>query len=351
MAHEIRKHDHFAFTGERSMIWHGIGTPIEDGLDAVTAFQQTGLGWPTELQPVFRKKQVLGPDGKPLLDEKDQPQFEMVEVSDHFMHVRPDLDLELGMVSDGYRPFENVDLARFADALAGEDAAVTVSTCGSLYDCRRIFVLVKLPQIVKATAEDISEQYVCISNGHGGFASFSVYPTSIRVVCANTLRWSERDAGRGIRFRHTGDFDEKVKMARTVLGTAQKETERFQEQVTALVKCQLSVDQTRHFMERAWEIAYGKLSNLEGEALAKMVVRRDNQVEEWIAMMENERNSMPGIEGTAWSALNAVTEFHDHSRGRFKTVAESQARVHSNLFGTSAVAKTRTLRAALALVK
>ena len=333
MAHHIEQNDNFAFTGNRRNIWHGIGQEIPEGMDAQTAFEQVGLGWKTELQPVYRK---VGE--------------EFVEVGAHRMHVRADNQLELGMVSDGYQPFENQDLARFADALAGEDAAVTVSTCGSLYDCKRVFALVKLPEVIRATADDISEQYVLIGNGHGGFASFSVYPTSVRVVCANTLRWSEKDAGKGISFRHTGNFDEKVKMARTVLGIARKENERFQEQVTALVNTDLSVGMAREFMERAWELAYGKLKNVEGEALAKMVAKRDAQVNEWLALMDNERNSMPGIRGSAWAALNAVTEYHDHLRGRFKSVQESDARVHSNLFGTSAVAKTRTFRAALQLV-
>jgi len=350
MAHEINKHDVLAFTGSRSRIWHGIGNPIEDGLDAQTAFEQNGLGWKTVLEPVFRKRQLIDADGFPIIGDDGEPAHEMIEIPEHRYHSRADIDLGLGMVSDGYQAFENQDLAKFADALAGEDAAVTVSTCGSLYDCRRVFALVKLPQVIRATSEDVSEQYVCVSNGHGGHASFSVYPTSIRVVCANTLRWSERDAGKGLRFRHTGRFEDKVRMARQVLGTAQRENEKFQEAVTALVDKKLSSDQVLEFMNKAWEVSFGKLGNLEGDALAKMVAKRDAMVQEWIGRMSNERNSLRGIEGSAWSALNAVTEWQDHGRGRFKSVQESQARVHSNLFGSSAVAKMRVYRTALQLV-
>jgi len=350
MAHEINKHDVLAFTGSRSRIWHGIGNPIEDGLDAQAAFAQNGLGWKTVLEPVYRKRQLLDADGFPIIGDDGEPAHEMIEIPEHRYHSRADIDLGLGMVSDGYQAFENQDLAKFADALAGEDAAVTVSTCGSLYDCRRVFALVKLPQVIRATSEDVSEQYVCVSNGHGGHASFSVYPTSIRVVCANTLRWSERDMGRGLSFRHTGDMDAKIAAAKVVLGTAVQETEKFQEAVTALVSTSLSVEQAKHFMEQAWEGAYGKIGRLEGEALAKMTAKRDEQVREFLGLMENERNSMPGIAGTAWAALNAFTEFQDHGRGRFKAVAESEARAHSNLFGSSSQAKTRAFRAALALV-
>jgi len=350
MSHEINKNDTFAFTGSRTNIWHGLGNEIEEGLSAEQAFVDQGLGWRTVLEPVYRKHLLVDDAGFPLMAEDGSQASKMIEVEGHRYHSRQDIDLGLGMVSDGYKPVENIDLARFADALAGADAAVNVSTCGSLYNCRRIFVLVKLPQVVRATKDDVSEQYVLIGNGHGGFASLSVYPTSIRVVCANTLRWSERDMGRGLSFRHTGDMDAKIAAAKVVLGTAVKETEKFQEAVTALVSTSLSVEQAKHFMEQAWEGAYGKIGRLEGEALAKMTAKRDEQVREFLGLMENERNSMPGIAGTAWAALNAFTEFQDHGRGRFKAVAESEARAHSNLFGSSSQAKTRAFRAALALV-
>lgn len=340
MSHEIHENDRFGYVGQKA--WHGLGQELTEGMDAQTAFEQLGIGWKTDLLPVFAtcwQPDGTERDGKPVLVEKQ------IEVPTHRLHVRADNQQILGMVSDGYQPFENMDLARFADALAGEDAAVTVETAGTLYDNRRVFALVKLPEVVKATAEDRLDMYVLVSNGHGGHASFSVYPTSVRVVCANTLRWSERDASRGLSFRHTGRFDEKVKIARTVLGVAKRETEKFQEQVSALVATQLRGDQLVEFMNRAWEAAYGKLKNLEGESLIKMVAKRDAQVAEWVAKTENEKNSLDGIRGTMWSAFNAVTEYHDHERGRFKGM--SQGRVHSNLFGSSSVAKLKTFRLAL----
>jgi phage/plasmid-like protein (TIGR03299 family) len=336
MSHEIHENDRFGYVGQKA--WHGLGQELPAGLDAQTAFEQLGIGWKTELLPVYAER--LTPDG-----------IERIECSENKLHVRADNGQRLGMVSDGYQSFENMDLARFADMLAGEDAAVVVETAGTLYDNRRVFALVKLPQVVRATELDISHQYVLVSNGHGGHASFSVYPTSVRVVCANTLRYSERDVGRGLSFRHTGKFDDKVKAARVVLGTATKETERFQEKVTAMVNKHLTKEKLREFLEQSWEISFGKLKNLQGDSLIKMTAKRDEQVAQWIRMTENERNGLDGIRGSVWSALNAVTEYHDHERGRFKEIGESAGRVHSNLFGVSSVAKQKTLRLALSLAK
>ncbi len=338
MAHEIHKRDRFGHVGEPG--WHGIGRPLPEGIDAQQAFQRMGIGWKTELLPLFGKSNEQSSTGGHIL----------IPCPDHRVHVRSDTRQILGVVSKGYQPFENQDLAKFADALAGEDAAVTVETAGTLYDCRRVFALVKLPYSVHAAADDRLDLYVLVANGHGGVACFSVWPTSIRVVCANTFRMSERDAGKGLRFRHTGDFDEKVRMARKVLGTAQREAKLFEEKVKALVGANLSIEGAKMFMERAWEISFGKLDNLEGESLIKMTAKRDVEVADWLDRMDNERNNLPGISGTLWSAFNAVTEWHDHERGRSLPVKQSQVRLHSNLFGVSSVAKMKTFRHALTLV-
>lgn len=333
MAHHIHQDDNFGYVGQRA--WHGLGKEIPEGLSAVEAFPQVGLGWDTELAPIYAKVNVDG-------ETREVPLLE------HMAHMRMDTLDPLGVVSDNYAQITNMDLAQFVDQLAGEDAAVTVDTAGSLYNGRRVFTLVKLPTTIKVGA-DVSETYVLVSNGHGGFASFSCYPTSIRVVCDNTLRWSERDAAKGITFRHTGDLDTKVQQARNALGLALKEAEKFKEQVLRLCATDLSAGQVRDFMLMAYEATYGALPDpkKDPEAFEKLRDKRDKEVEAWVANMDDERQRVRGTEGSLWAGLNAITQWHDHERGRFKGIKESGARVHSNLFGASNRDKQRALRAAL----
>jgi len=355
MAHEIENSDVVGITnnektGAEDRGWHRLGRPIPRGRDAVETFTDLGIDWGTRLDPIYRKVPVVDVDGFPIINEFGEQQTELVQLEKDFMHVRDDNNLELGLVGAGYKPFENIDVAKFADALAGADAAVQVETAGTLYNSRRVFVLVKLPQQIVATSEDISEQFILISNGHGGFAGFSAYPTSVRVVCANTLRWSMKDAAKGLSFRHTGNLDEKIGQVRQVLGIAVAETEKFQEQVTALVNTTLLGDKLDQFFLDAYTVAFGKLTGLDPDSLKKATERRDKIIAEQKVLLENHRNSLDGIRGTAWSALNAITEWHDHKRGRKTTVEDSQVRRHSNLFGVSAKDKTNTLKLALSLV-
>jgi hypothetical protein len=61
--------------------------------------------------------------------------------------------------------------------------------------------------------------------------------------------------------------------------------------------------------------------------------------------------NLKGIVGTWWAAYNAVSQWHDHERGRFGAVTESDARVHSNLFGASSAGKKVAFATALEMVK
>lgn len=334
MAHQIRENDNLVFTGSRTRIWHGLGDPIPEGLSTVEAFEAGGLMFPTELAPI----QAVLADGT------------IVQLKDNLAHIRTDVNGELGVVSKGYAEINNRDFAEFCDMLAGSDMAPSVSTAGSLYNGRRIYCSLKLPKVIRI-GDDTVENYLVVSNGHGGFASFSAYPTSVRPICDNTLRWSERDLGKGIRFRHEGDVKDKIGQARVALGLATKEVERFEQQVKALANCDLSAGQLADFMDLTYDRTFGDpMKGDSKEVKDKLLAKKAELVEKWLANMEDERQLVAGIQGTAWAALNAVTQWHDHERGRFKSVAESGARLHSNLFGTSNRDKGKALRTALELV-
>lgn len=351
MAHEINSTDTFGEIRENGKrAWHGLGVEIPDGLSAEEGFEQIGLGWRTELAPIFAHRERMGEDenGNPVITH------EPVEIPERKGHFRTDTGELLGVVSDQYRPLENMDLARFADALVSSsdiDGKVVLETAGSLHNGRRVFACVKLPEVIEAAPGDVSEQYVLVGNGHGGFASFACYPTSVRVVCANTLRWSEKDVARGLRFFHLGSMEEKLANAKQALGLARRETKKFQEQVSALVGLNLTTAQMRELAVDIYYRCFGKIAtDLEEDSRRKMEEKRDDLVNKWLANMEDERQRIAGIEGTGWAFYNAISQYHDHERGYFKGIEESNARVSSNIFGVSNEHKVKAFRRILQAV-
>lgn len=349
MAHEINKTDAFGEVREHGKrAWHGLGVEIEDGLSAQDGFKHIGLGWPTILAPVHAHI--------PIIEENAEGEPEMgtqvVEIPERRAHFRADTMELLGVVSNQYRPLENMDLARFADALVDAgDGKVIVETAGSLHSGRRVFACVKLPEQVRATDYDVMDQYVLVSNGHGGTASFSCYPTSVRVVCANTLRWSEKDVSRGLRFFHLGSMEDKLANARVTLGTAMKENELFQEQVTALVGLDLDSKTMRELATEIYYSSFGKIATgIEEKSRENLERKRDEVIAKWMENMEDDRQRIAGIEGSGWAFYNAISQWHDHERGRFGGVEESNARVSSNIFGVSQEHKSKAFRRILAAV-
>jgi len=319
MAHEITSTDKFGEVrvgGKRA--WHGLGEEIAEGMGAGDAAKEVGVDWTTHLEPIL----CAG-----------------AEIPSHRMHMRDDNNAHLGIVGAGYQIFENADVCEFADALVGLDSAISVETIGTLQGGKKFFVLVKLPRMIQAASNDPLAQYVLLSNGHGGVASFNAYPTSIRVVCANTLRWSERDVIKGCRFQHTGDLESKLEGVKMALGIAMRETDKFEEQVMALSSTKLSVASMSEYFETVHDMTEGKLTDNED--------RRARVLQTWADNMDDERQ-LGG--GSVWTAYNAISQYYDHDRGRMKSLDESTSRAHSNIFGLSSNMKMKAYNAALELV-
>jgi phage/plasmid-like protein (TIGR03299 family) len=338
--HGITNEDTFAFTGSRQKIWHGLGQEIEEGLTAVQAFEKSGLNWSTELLPVF---------GRGITEEGQEYE---VEIPDRMAHVRADTKGILGFVGTDYSPIENMELAEFVDAISQVDQKLHINTCGSLFGGKRVFALVKLPDATVRVGDDVNESYMLCSNGHGGFASFAVYPTSIRVVCNNTLRWSEKDAAKGIKFSHVGGVAEKVEAARVAMGFAIKETEKFNQMVTTLANMDLDKKMLIEYFELVYEDCFGKLpdSEKQPDAYEKLLTKKNKVLDKWLENMEDPRQNVRGIQGTYWAAYNAISQWYDHDRGRQNEEGKTDSQVNSNIFGPNHKAKTGAFRKALALV-
>ena len=335
MAHEITAKDVFGEVrarGERA--WHGLGAEMPDGLGAWEGFQRIGLDWETEMLPMF----AMGADGQQIAQDQVQ------------MHVRKDTRDVLGVVGTGYKAISNRRLAEWMDELVGADATVRLETAGSLRGGRRVFCCVRLPKTIEVVKDDVLELYIVGSNAHDGSAQFSTYGSSVRVVCANTLRFSERDLHRGVSFRHTGDVDVKIEKARAALGIIVRESERYEAECKSLVKLGLKTDQIKSYFEACYNQTFGGIpENLEEKEKIRRAEHKRKTLEFWMQLMDDAKQNVKGITGTGWAAYNAYSQWSDHERSRFKDVSESDDRVHSNLFGVSATGKAKAWKTALAL--
>src|SRR5262245_46039238 len=105
------------------------------------------------------------------------------------------------------------------DTLVGERLAM-FETAGGLKGGRRGWMLAGLPREDRVAGDDVVNPYVLPTNGHDGAAALRMIPTSIRVVCQNTLNLalSRSSSTEGLSVFHFENLDRRVAEARQKLG-------------------------------------------------------------------------------------------------------------------------------------
>ena len=128
---------------------------------------------------------------------------------DHFATVRTDSGDVLGVVGKRYRIVQNRDAFGFLDSLL-QDGIMKYESAGALRGGRQVFLLARMPSVDEIVPGDNSLRYVLFSTSHDGTAAIHAVPTSVRVVCANTLRIATASS---VGFRHTDDVKAKLDSA------------------------------------------------------------------------------------------------------------------------------------------
>jgi phage/plasmid-like protein (TIGR03299 family) len=331
MAHEITATDQLVLTGKPA--WHGLGVIVENSPNPSEALQLARLGWTVEQWPL----QAVGPDG---------PR----QVGTHVLNVRSDTSQSLGVVGVGYRPVQNHELAEFVDAL-GESGDVKIESAGSLRGGKRVWFLARGESIWLGQSDEV-KPYLLVANGHDGTLSLVCQPTTIRVVCKNTLHASLKHGERSamtVRFRHEGVIADKLDDARRALGLFQSARASFAQQAEMLHAKALS----REDLQRYWlEVYTATVEPIPAHPVTSQEQRAAKAAQDrlatWALNFDRDR-ARTGGPASAWAALNAVTEWFDHQRPvRAPSEAiRADSRLLGNWWGDPAVAKVKAMEMAL----
>lgn len=222
-----------------------------------------------------------------------------------------------------------------------------------------------------------------MTNGHDRLHALKMIPTSVRVVCQNTLNLAMRkaQAKEGFTLQHSKNLQARVDEARTKLGLVLERLDAFQEKITALAKVPLTESQARAYWETlfptgknrvkktepgSFSIAGLSIPGTDGAALLEGVFpggkeeepgradkRRAQILEQLQENYQSPSNTLPGIRDTAWSAFNALTQWVDHQspvRGKDRRT-QADHRMHSIFFGHGDELKQRTFQSALELAR
>jgi phage/plasmid-like protein (TIGR03299 family) len=338
MAHEIHQHDNVVLHREKA--WHGLGIVVESAPSPQEALRIAGLDWTVEQWPLS----ATNGDTR-------------VIVSDHVLNIRTDTRTQLGVVGKGYQPIQNRELAEFSASLSELDG-VKVETAGSIRNGQKVWFLLR-GESFAVKDRDVMKSYILVSNGHDGGTALRCTPTTVRVVCSNTLHLViPRFEAEGnfkqaspacYAARHTGSVKDKVEEARAALRLYANAVEQNKRLIDQLATKEMNHEAVQRFLLECYTRDFDTIPDQPTNAQQHR--QRGNAVDAIRAMLTRFEKEEAAIGASAWSALNAYTGWIQHDRRirRVDPAAREELRLHSRLFGVDADRTTAAYATALTI--
>ena len=271
MAHGLMEYDWMLSAKERP--WHGIGTVVEEAPTSEDAIRIAKLDWKIQQVPVMANGN---------------------EIPNYFANIRSDTNEALGVVRGRYKVVQNTEAFDFVDGIIeNKDVECRYETAGSLFNGRKIFLLVRLPN--KELLGDEVENYLFFTNSHDGSSALTAGITNVRVVCNNTLQMAIKHAQRTWTCRHTDSIFAKKAQAQKALGLAVTYMDSMDEIAEKLATKKINEEK---FFRKLFE-----------KNPTNLCEKNKEQAIERMHIIFNEKNDLQNFRGSAWGMYNAVADF------------------------------------------
>jgi phage/plasmid-like protein (TIGR03299 family) len=205
----------------RPVFWEGVGTKLNGSVKELReALDKSGLDFTVDKKPIA----IITPDRE---FPDDPTRVEYITSDYHHATYRTDTNRILGVVGPQYEVLQNIDCFNFVDDLVTECGG-EYATAGSLGYGERIYVSVKLPNVVSLGEDDDIEQYFFITTSHDGSGKVIVGFTNIRIACQNLLIMAVSKARHRIDIKHTANMQSRMDIAKMVIYEQTKYHREFQ---------------------------------------------------------------------------------------------------------------------------
>jgi phage/plasmid-like protein (TIGR03299 family) len=286
-------------------------------------------------------------------------------VESHVAIVRQDNRRILGITGEGYEPLQNAEAFSFTDTLV-EMGAMEYIGAGLFDDGRRIFIQGRInkpeddngPSMgpTEIVPGDIIDPLFFVGNGHDGSLALRCNQVTQEVICRNTFAIALGQAKENpncITIRHTKNMVERLEKARELLIWAGTSFHKTIEATRVLAKKSMTAQRAEELFKEAF-----KIKPPEGKEI--LSPQAENKLGRLMALFETGvGNDLPGVEGTSWAAVRAVTQYLTHEAASVvrggKDLSESakaaqiaMKRYESNILGNNRVVAERAFNLALA---
>lgn len=327
MAHLIET---MAYAGDTP--WHLLGHQLPPKQPLEIWAQKAGMDWTICETPVHYMSERTG--GIQALKS-----FEEQKVL-----YRSDTKSALSVVGSRYQVVQPQAVLEFYRDLT-EVSGYEMETAGVLKAGRKFWALARTGQRTVLKGSDTVEGYLLLATSCDGSLATTVTPTTVRVVCHNTLTMAISGASsNAIRVPHNTSFD--AGAIKHQLGIAVSQWDNFMHRMKLLSERKVKTKEVEAYIQRVLykpELNRATASKADAHSLPRALAAG-----KVLELYEGKGRGaeLAAARGTTWGLLSAMTEYVDHER----RARSREYRLDSAWFGQGAALKQRALDHALELI-
>ncbi|CRM63037.1 phage/plasmid-like protein [Pseudomonas sp. 37 R 15] len=321
MAHLIEQ---MAYVGATP--WHGLGSQLSPKQPLEVWQQEAGMNWQIQESPVH----FMADAASHLGTIHTFPEQKVL--------YRSDTKAALSVVSQRYQVVQPRDVLEFYRDLT-ERSGYELETAGVLKGGRKLWALARTGQSAALKGNDVVNGYLLLATSCDGTLATTATPTTIRVVCNNTLTIAVNGDSQAIKVPHSTRFDPRA--VKQQLGITISQWDDFMYRMRTLAARPVKTHEAKNYLRSV-------LCEALAANPARSGISNERALTKVLSMYEGHGRGaeLEAAKGTAWGLLNAVTEYVDHER----RARSSEYRMDTAWFGQGAAIKQRALNTALQLV-
>ena len=334
MAHLIET---MAYAGQTP--WHGLGEHLPEQQPLEVWAEAAGMNWQIQESPVHYA--IDNPLNVSMFGTFDEQK----------VLYRSDTNTALSVVSNRYQVVQPMEVLEFYRDLT-EQAGFELETAGVLKGGRKFWALAKTGHSTALKGNDVVNGYLLLATSCDGSLATVAMPTTVRVVCNNTLSIAVNNSENAVKVSHRSVFDADAVKKR--LGVAVSHWDQFMYEMKVLSERKVSTKEANAYFETLLTQTTPQSSESTPSGLrllkpsTKPIIPNERAYKKLQTMYGGQGRGaeLTAAKNTAWGLLCAVTEFVDHERQARST----ENRLDSAWFGNGAQMKQQALEKALQLV-
>jgi len=308
-----------AYTGDTP--WSAHGVRLDNVRTAAEAVQAAHLDWTVEGKEIYSDGKVI--PGYQAIQRQDNGEF-------------------LAVMSERYEIFQNENSWTWMDTVL-KDTSAEYHTAGSLKGGRVVFILAKMDETHEIVKDDPVEKYLLLTTSHDGSISLGMHVTPIRFKCGNTMTAAINAGLQYVSIKHTASIHRRLEQASKALAAGETYFNGMISTMRSLADTSMSDQAMAEFTKAVLRINPNKDGKINSQTELA-----EREINELFTMGRGQDN--PLVRGTAWAAMNAVTEYIDYRSRVQKLRGASQGsfqaqdrRLHRSWFGRGQNTRNRAM--------